>query len=468
MKKSNDLFSAMHNKMTPSQEVIERLFARAEAEIQSDNSDSKPSESMNGGIIMNKRDIDTLEEKTIEHPSRRGAFAASAAALILVFGIGAAVVMGGRLNKGAGSGEVPFSESVPESVTDDVKETTVSFKAPDTWAAVTEENSSEDVQYKNKDSSILTAETDKSETPTHDKEEIKKEITTLIDKKIVPKGTKAEIVITEDEAVTTALNDRGVTPDDLQKTDFGNIGEPRLTDVQFSTAEDGTPVYTVTFCLYEENAQKTKKLLNSYEYKINAADGLPMEKNVSPRKINSNDAMEIALADRGVTREEVVEANKEKETVSISAGIGKLGDGTPVINVTFGYPKQNEDGSSTYYNCDYTIAALGGEIIDKKIVTDDSVEKTGLITENEAVIIALNDCGITLEDLHETDFGMTGEPRKTDVRLDTLEDGTPVYTVVFNVLDNDPEKSYSVEYIHTYTINAGDGTIIDKKSEGYV
>ena len=90
------------------------------------------------------------------------------------------------------------------------------------------------------------------------------------------------------------------------------------------------------------------------------------------------------------------------------------------------------------------------------------------ITWDDAINIAFTDRGITLEDLHETDLGMIGKPRKTDVQLVNLDDGTPAYIVTVCCLHDAPERTYTVGYCCTYTISAADGTIIDKNIEGAV
>ncbi len=124
MMNNNDIFAAMHDKMTPEPEVIERLFERAAAEIQSENSDNDPPVIGNGGIIMNKRDnIEPTENKSeLSDISHKGKIVAAAVAVIAL-GAWAAVLFGGGIKTS------PAAETEDSSET--VTQTTVSTAAPE-------------------------------------------------------------------------------------------------------------------------------------------------------------------------------------------------------------------------------------------------------------------------------------------------------------------------------------------------
>ena len=96
MNKNKNIFNDMHEKMTPSREAEQELFARAAAIERGEGDPSADTETF-GGIIMNR----TVRENTHETEmntvrSRRGGIIAAAAALALVLGIGGYAALGGR------------------------------------------------------------------------------------------------------------------------------------------------------------------------------------------------------------------------------------------------------------------------------------------------------------------------------------------------------------------------------------
>ena len=99
MNKHNEIFNKMYEKMTPSREAEDELYARAAAIERGEESPSADTDSF-GGIIMNRNTMESInktEMNTVR--SRKGGIIAAAAAIALVLGIGGYAAFGGANNK---------------------------------------------------------------------------------------------------------------------------------------------------------------------------------------------------------------------------------------------------------------------------------------------------------------------------------------------------------------------------------
>ncbi len=218
--------------------------------------------------------------------------------------------------------------------------------------------------------------------------------------------------ITQDAAVAAARKDAGVS-----KKDITNLSVKLEKD-------DGRWEYDIEF----DAAGK------EYDYKIAAADGTVLEKDIKlldkttkpqTSKITQDEAVAAARKDAGVS---------EKDITNLSVKLEK-DDGRWEYDIEF-------DAAGKEY--DYKIAAADGAVLEKDIELLDhwqEPEQSGEITQDEALEIARKDAGVAKSDI-----------RKLEVERD-FDDGIWIYEIEF--------KAGRLEY--EYEIAASNGKILKKE-----
>ncbi len=225
--------------------------------------------------------------------------------------------------------------------------------------------------------------------------------------------TASAVQITEDSAKTIALENIGITSEDVlymeAKMDYN----------------DGKQIYEVDFL--------TKNYVE-YDFDINAEDGtiLYIEYEWKSAPISELGAKETVTLEQAKTLA-ITHAGQKAEAVTFKKTKTDLDDGRMIHEVEF----YTADGKE--YN--YEIDAVTGTIIKWEYDTQDYIPvfQTGNVTLEQAKTLAITHAGQTAE-------AVTFKKTKTD-----LDDGRMIYEVEFYTADG---KEYD------YEIDAVTGTII--------